>query len=128
MVRVADLLGAERLPATFSRPPDFDLAAFWQAWCAEVQPQARFTVRVRAAPDLVKDLPRFFGESLRAQIERAAPDGQGWVELTLAFEDFFSARERILGFGRAVEVLDPLPLRESVADFAAQIVSLYQGK
>jgi len=50
------------------------------------------------------------------------------VELTLAFEDFFSARERILGFGRVVEVLAPLPLRESVADFAAQIVSLYQGK
>lgn len=128
VVRAADLMGAERLPETFSRPPDFDLAAFWQAWCAEVRPQARYTARVRAAPELVKDLPRYFGEALRAQIEQAVPDGQGWVELDLAFTDFFAARGRLLGFGRAVEVLAPLPLRESVADFAAQIVSLYPEK
>jgi predicted DNA-binding transcriptional regulator YafY len=33
--------------------------------------------------------------------------------------------ERLLGFGRAVEVLEPLPLRRSLLDFAEQIIALY---
>lgn len=128
VVRVSDLLHAEVMPQHFTRPPGFDLAAFWQTWCAEVQSRPRLAARVRAAPELVNDLPRYFGRAIREQIAQAAPDEQGWVELTLTFEDFFSARERLLGFGRAVEVLAPLPLRESVADFAKQIVSLYRER
>ena len=38
-----------------------------------------------------------------------------------------AARERILGFGRAVEVLEPQPLRKSIVDFATQIVTFYAG-
>ncbi len=128
VVRVADLLQVEVLPETFSRPPEFNLVAFWQAWCAEVAAQPRFIARVRVAPQLVSDLPRYFGEAVRAQMEQAVPDDRGWIELALPFEHFFAARERILGFGRALEVLEPLPLRESVADFAAQIMALYQDK
>jgi len=45
--------------------------------------------------------------------------------LTLPFETLEDARERILGFGRAVEVLEPVALRKSVLDFAAQVVVLY---
>jgi hypothetical protein len=36
------------------------------------------------------------------------------------------ARERILGLGRAIEVLAPEPLRLSVIDFARQIVDFYK--
>ena len=97
-------------------------------WCAEAKPQPRFTTRVRVAPQLAADLPRYFGEAIRAQVQQAVPDAQGWIELTLVFEHFSVARERLLGFGGAIEVLEPLPLRESVADFAAQISALYQGR
>ncbi len=38
-----------------------------------------------------------------------------------------AARERILGFGRAVEVLEPQALRKSIVDFATQIVTFYAG-
>jgi len=44
----------------------------------------------------------------------------------LSFESFEAARDRILGFGRGVEVLEPVALRKSVLDFAEQIISLYQ--
>jgi uncharacterized radical SAM superfamily protein len=38
----------------------------------------------------------------------------------------WAARDRLLGFGRAVEVLEPEPLRLSMVDYARQIVALYE--
>ena len=55
------------------------------------------------------------------------PDADEWITLTLPFETFEEARTRILGFGRAVKVLEPEPLRLSVIDFAEQIVDFYAG-
>jgi hypothetical protein len=40
----------------------------------------------------------------------------------------WAARDRLLGFGRAIEVLAPEPLRLSLVDFARQIVDLYAGR
>jgi len=63
---------------------------------------------------------------MRTEIAQAEPpDDEGWITLTLPFERLEDARERILGFGRAVEVLEPVALRKSVLDFAAQVVALY---
>jgi predicted DNA-binding transcriptional regulator YafY len=45
--------------------------------------------------------------------------------VTLPFESFEAARSRILGLGKAVEVMEPLSLRMSVIDFARQINNLY---
>jgi hypothetical protein len=78
------------------------------------------------APDFVPALPRFFGDRLRGRIAQAGPpDTEGWITLELPFESLEAARNRILGFGRAVEVLEPQALRLSVLDFATQIVALY---
>jgi len=56
----------------------------------------------------------------------STPDAEGWVTLDLPFESFATARTRLLGLGRAVEVLEPEPLRKSMIDFAEQVVRLYQ--
>jgi predicted DNA-binding transcriptional regulator YafY len=50
------------------------------------------------------------------------------VTLDLPFESFVTARTRLLGLGRAVEVLAPEPLRKSLVDFAGQIVGFYQER
>ena len=47
------------------------------------------------------------------------------MAITLSFETLEDARERILGFGRAMEVMSPQALRNTVLDYATQIVSLY---
>lgn len=53
--------------------------------------------------------------------------GGSQIALTLCFESLEAARERILGYGRALEILAPWELRESVLDYARQIVELYEG-
>jgi predicted DNA-binding transcriptional regulator YafY len=125
--RVSDVLGAREAGESFQRPPGFDLGAFWEAWCADYeQNRPQFLVRARVAPDLLHYLPHYFGEPIRDNIARAGePDAQGWLTLALPFETFEAARERILGFGRAVEILEPTALRDSVQDFATQVVALY---
>lgn len=121
--RVSEVVDALIRDEPFERPADFDLSAFWQAWCADVENhRPTFSVMVRAAPDLIPALRQRIGKA------DAEPDSDGWVRLTLLFETFESARRYLLSWGRAVEVLEPLPLRKSVLDFARQIVDYYDRR
>lgn len=126
--RISYLVDARLADETFERPADFDLAAYWQASCAEhAQNRETFAVRVRVAPDFASILPRYFGNSVREKIAHAEKsDADGWLILDLAFESFESARDRLLAFGRGVEVIEPYSLRCSILDFAEQIVALYK--
>ncbi len=123
--KVAELANVRLTEESFVRPAGFDLAAFWADWCAEYATLRRqFTAVVRVSPGFVAELPRYFGSAVGHEI---APAGdQGWVTLALSFASFAAARERLLGFGGGVEVLEPRALRRSVQDFAAQIVALYR--
>ena len=125
--RVSRVSDARISDESFERPADFDLTAFWQAWCAEVEEnRPRYPVTLRVAPELIPLLPRYFNGQIHAPVEQAEPpDAEGWITLALFFETLEDARERILGLGRAVKVLEPEALRKSVLDFATQIVALY---
>ncbi|HEX6304974.1 MAG TPA: WYL domain-containing protein [Anaerolineales bacterium] len=126
--RVSDLIAVSVQTDTFKRPEGFDLADFWGTWCADrEQSHVAYTVMVRVAPGLIPYLPMYFGERTRAGLAQARPpDTEGWIALELAFESLEAARDRLLGFGRAVEVLAPKALRESVVDYATQITQLYE--
>ncbi len=125
--RVSHVLDARLSEETFVRPADLELAAFWRDWCAEYErDRQHYSVVVRVSPELTPYLPQFFGDDIRRAIAQAEPpDAEGWITLTLTFETLHAARDRLLGFGRAVEVLEPAALRESLLDFASQIVALY---
>jgi hypothetical protein len=119
------LLDVAATAIPFARPAGFDLPAFWQEWCAarEAERQA-YTVQVRVSPGLLPFLQAILG----VVPESAGPPGKdGWRPLTLAFESFSAARTRLMGCGRAVEVVAPEALRLGIADFAEQIVALYGG-
>ncbi len=128
-LQVSRITEAAILEETFDRPPDFDLAAFWKEWCADFEnSRIRYRVKLRAAPNLVQQLPFYFGDTIREILAQAPPpDAEGWIVLTLPFESEPAARARILGFGRAAEVLEPEALRKSVIDFAEQIVAFYRS-
>lgn len=125
--RIADLEHARMAKRQFERPLNFRLADFWATWSQErEQSLSRYAVEVRVAPEFVKELPRYFGRRVQEQIEQAEADlATGALTLTLYFESLEAARNRILSFGRGVEVLEPVPLRLSVADYASQTVALY---
>jgi predicted DNA-binding transcriptional regulator YafY len=125
--RISRVLDARLMDEVCERPADFDLAAFWQDWCAAAEEnRPTYPVTARVSPEFVHWLPYFFGGTISEEVARAGPpDVEGWVTVTLPFESLEDARDRILGFGRAVEVLAPVALRRTVLDHAAQIVSQY---
>jgi len=128
VIKVMDILEVRALENEFERDDNFDLAAFWQGWCLDFyKRRPSYIVRIRVAPELITKLSLYFGEGVKSQIANAEPpDSSGWMTLNLQFGNFFSARESILGLGRAAEVLEPEALRLSVIDFAQQIVDFYQ--
>jgi predicted DNA-binding transcriptional regulator YafY len=129
VLRVSRVLDARLSAGHFARPEGFDLAAAWKEWCAACERnRAVYPVKVRVRPELLPTLVQHFGAGARESIAQAGrPDAEGWLTLTLRFEGLEAARGRLLGYGRAVEVVEPRPLRESVKDHAAQIVALYDG-
>jgi predicted DNA-binding transcriptional regulator YafY len=56
--------------------------------------------------------------------EATGEDGNCILELS--FENLYSARSFLLGWGNSIEVLEPVPLRFSLADFARQVVKVYE--
>lgn len=134
VLRVSRVADARLDEGTFTRPASFDLVAFWQEWCAEIEAhQPSYVAIVRAAPQLLPWLPDHFGAKIRDQIASAQRQDAGeataggWLTLTLPFESLEEARDKLLALGGAVEVLSPRALRASVADYAAQILALYRG-
>jgi predicted DNA-binding transcriptional regulator YafY len=126
--RLAALSDVRLAAEGFQRPPDFDLEAFWRAWCSDQeQGRASFTATVRVAPHFAPELIRRMGEQARRSLAAGLVGDAGWTTVSLPFESLEAARERILSFGGGVEVLEPPALRWSVQDFAAQIVALYGG-
>jgi predicted DNA-binding transcriptional regulator YafY len=129
VTRVSQIVGAESMSGCFTRPDDFDLEEFWETWCREYESWPGFSARVRVAPQALSLLAGYVGDRARGQLHgTASPDPDGWMTLDLAFESFVAARTRLLGLGRAVEVLEPESLKKSLIDFAEQIVVFYKSK
>ncbi len=127
--RVSEIIVAEIMPDVFARPPEFQLETFWKNWCKEYESQPPFCARVRLAPEALSLLAEYVGDRARRQVAQShTPDADGWVTLDLPFESFVAARSRLLGLGRAVEVIEPEALRKSLIDFAEQIVSFYRNQ
>jgi predicted DNA-binding transcriptional regulator YafY len=115
------------LEESFEVPEDFDLAAFWQTWCSEqVQDLGLYRVVVRVREELAEHLPQLLSEGVRFFSRNAPPRVDGaWRRMELAFDSHDEARAKLLQFGAAVEVLEPLALQYSVLDYAQQICQLY---
>jgi predicted DNA-binding transcriptional regulator YafY len=126
VLRVSRIIEVQMLDETFEYPQEFNLPVFWKSWCEDFKKsRCVFSVTARISPELIQSLPYVFDEHADSILAQAGvPDDRGRVTLTLPFDSFEAARARILSWGRAVEVLEPLSLRMSVADFAQQIVNL----
>lgn len=119
-VPMANVLSVKISGVQFERPSGFHLQEFWQTHAALRQQQPGFSVEAiisNAALPLIFD----------AVDGKPKPASEGRSCVRLKFENLEYARTYILGLGGAVEVLAPLALRLSVADYARQITAVYGG-
>ncbi len=136
--RVSRIREAEILDRPCMRPPDFDLAEYWERSTAAFKanvPRYDVTVRVAAAALALvrKSSPyrRAVQGSLRHSEGAPAPpetrDADGWITLPLRFEVEEEAIPYLLRFGGDLEVLTPRTLRQKVAALAAAAAARYLG-
>jgi predicted DNA-binding transcriptional regulator YafY len=127
VLRVDSILELQVLEEPFFEPPEFKLDAYWKSWCQEMSTyQLAFQVYLRVNPDLFKRMPRYFGDRVRVPAKQdEALDDLGWVTCELRFGSHEEARDRLLRFGSAIEVIEPIALRYSLRDYAQQILSVY---
>jgi len=125
--RAGNVTSVEVLDEPASRPPGFDLPAFWERWSREFQAsRPRLPVRIRASAQALAAFPEVFGDAAREAVSAAlAPDPGGWREVTLSFEHEDAAVHRLAGFGAQVEVLSPPAVREHLLATALGILSRY---
>ena len=122
--RASRIESAELLDEPAARPPDFDLAAFWEESSERFRANLpRYRVRARVRREVVQRL-RFAGRFARVE-EVGEPAADGWAEVILRFDVEQMACEYALGVGTQLEVLEPEALREKVAQAAAAVVAFY---
>ncbi|HSM26065.1 MAG TPA: WYL domain-containing protein [Anaerolineaceae bacterium] len=123
-LQVSRIQNAKISNKLFEVPSDFNLAAYWKEWCLDREnDHPVFRVRAKVTRMLANILEQ------NRPITLMAPPMVGdiqWVEIDLEYESFEEARRMILGYGGAIEILEPLSLRKSVQDFASRTVSIYQ--
>jgi predicted DNA-binding transcriptional regulator YafY len=118
--RVSRIEDAELTDEVFERPAGFDLRA---AWAARVgiftgaAPTARVAVTVRVDPAVSGQFTRLVGDQV--------VDRPGGGVAVLDFPACEAAVSVLIGFGGAVEVLDPPDLRERLAEIGRQLSGLY---
>lgn len=122
--RISRMQSATALDEPCSRPPDFDLAAYWSQSSAEfVAALPRYPLTVRVTPD---HLPRATGSGGYVRLVEIGPtDADGWITLHLLADTEEVACGFILSFGTSMEVRDPPGLRERVAQLAASVAEFY---
>jgi predicted DNA-binding transcriptional regulator YafY len=130
VIDAAGILEVEDLGKQFSRDDRFDLVEFWSQWCADtINQRAQYRVSLRMSAGLLSKLEFYIGPAIKYTVTGDSPGIQpGWKDVEIIFDNYFQAREKILSFGRAAQVLEPEALRLSVVDFAWQIVDFYQAE
>lgn len=127
--RVSRVHAAAVRDEPFTRPPGFDLEAFWAAYQRDYRSRVyRESARVRLSP-AGRGLLFLLGglAARRARSTFGEPDAGGWVEATVPIESVRHGLHALLQLGDEVEVLDPPELRERMATTARQLADRYAG-
>ncbi|MBS0295467.1 MAG: WYL domain-containing protein [Proteobacteria bacterium] len=126
--RVSNILELEATEEAFTRPADFDLAAFWTA------STARFEAKLHRDEAVVRLSGRGFRilrqEAAAAVVEaldraETPADEDGWRKVTLPIESVEHAAGQFGRLGAEVEVLFPLALRERMTEAVRRLAALY---
>jgi predicted DNA-binding transcriptional regulator YafY len=125
--RISRMQSVEILNEPATRPPDFDLAAFWaESSSSLVANLPRYPILVKVSPDAVR---RLWIPGAYARVEQIGePEDDGWQTAHLLLQTEYEACSYVLGFGPLMEVIDPPALRERVIEIADQIGAFYRAR
>ena len=113
--RVDQILRLAVADEEFTRPDDFDLAAYWAAYQRDFHDRLRpVEAVVRLAPGVTLD---------RTAGHRMEQDG--WTRATVPIESVDHAHAEFLRLGTGIEVLEPPELREKIARTVAELAETY---
>ncbi len=120
--RVSRVQNVELTDAPCVRPPNFNLAEFWEQSAAQFRANLpRYQAIVRARQEIIPRMP-YAGRFARIEGVGEA-DAEGWVRVSLRFDVEEMACEYALSFGTQLEVLEPPALREKVISLAESVVA-----
>lgn len=117
--RVSRVHEVEVLDTEATRPPDFELGAYWAGAASEFnRTMLRSRVRLRVRSPGLRLLPFLVDADAcrRAVAAAGPPDDDGWLELDLDVESDEVAVHQLTGLGADVEVLAPSAVRAALAD------------
>jgi predicted DNA-binding transcriptional regulator YafY len=127
--RVSRILEADLEDRAFERPADFDLAKFWSAWCERQEANgSRFEVTAcvsDAALDALRSVAAVRVDAMPAN--RTPTDSVRPHRVRMTFGSIEEARGDLLAFGGSVDVVEPLALRLTLADFAQQTLDVHRA-
>jgi predicted DNA-binding transcriptional regulator YafY len=106
------------------RPEGFKLAEAWQMIATEIE-HVRSPVVVRALVD--QQAMPWVRHALGTRLRIGMAIGDGRVEVEIRSHSEYSVAAELAGFGRVVEVLEPLDVRARLAAIATELAALYAG-
>ena len=125
--RVSAIQTFELAGTDFTRPANFDLAAYWTAWARDFETRLyQGGATLRLSPKGLKKLSLLPpAVSVMAARTAGLPDEAGWTRVDIPIESIDHAANEILALGVEVEVLAPPELREKMMEIAAQLGAIY---
>ncbi|MEY9211342.1 putative DNA-binding transcriptional regulator YafY [Thermobifida halotolerans] len=110
----------------FSRPDDFDLAAYWEEWSREFEAGLYTgTARVLLTPAGRDLLRATCPPALHGALDAAEPRPDGRLHAEVPFESLEQATAQFTQCGPDAEVLEPAELRQRVVERARATVRRY---
>ena len=124
--KMASIIDAAPLDATFAYPKSFDLARHWAASVARFEKDLRREEAVlKVASTAMSRLERL-GADMAEPIRAARPDEKGWRQATVPIEGIEHAASLLIGLADDIVVLAPPELRKALTASAARVYALYQ--
>lgn len=123
--RLSNILELRDTGQAFKRPKDFDLAAYWQASTRRFEAELYRGVAVVRATERGCKLLRGLSAALADAVDAAGASRAAWHEFTIPIESIEHAASQLLRLGAEVQVIEPAPLRQRMADTVAAMAALY---
>lgn len=120
--RVDRMSGADPTGRPATRPDDFDLTSAWSVVIDRVRElRLPLVARCRVQADVLRYLRFVVGDRLIVG-EQA---GDAWVMVEVRSRGLMALAADLAGFGAAVEVLEPMELRDRLATVGRELVEQY---